>query len=126
MNAVEKVLKKYQQAALLIGNGPNLFAQIMPSWRDLLVSAGDKRIRFPYADLSNTEVYDLVQLYAKPSTDVKNRVRKKLALKKSYDLGVHKRLMELAMLYNSPVLTTNLDSAFEASIGAKIHHLDRA
>lgn len=123
MKAIKNVLKKYPNAAFLIGNGPNLAAGIMPSWSDLLVAAGDKRIEFPYDGLTNTEVYDLVELYAKPKTDVKKRVIKQLAIKDPAKLGVHKNLMELAMEHKAPVLTTNFDAGFETAIGASLHHI---
>ena len=123
MNAIKQVLKKYPDAAMLIGNGPNLSAGIMPSWSDLLLAAGDKRIEYPYDELTNTEIYDLVELYAKPTTDVKKRVIKQLNITPTDDLSVHKRLMNLAQAHNSPVLTTNFDAGFETAIGAKMHHI---
>ena len=124
MKAIKKILAKNPEAAMLIGNGPNLAAGIMPSWKELLIDAGDKRIAFPVDELSNTEVYDLIQLYAKPRTNVKKRVVKSLQLKPGADLSVHKRLMELAQEHNAPVLTTNFDAGFETSIGAEIHHIE--
>ncbi|MEP2936369.1 MAG: hypothetical protein ABJM06_11820 [Gilvibacter sp.] len=124
MKAIKQVLKKYPNAAMLIGNGPNLSAGIMPSWSDLLVAAGDQRIRFPYDELTNTEIYDLVELYAKPTTDVKKRVIDQLKLRKTDDLSVHKRLMNLAQENDSPVLTTNFDAGFETSIDAGMKRIN--
>ena len=123
MKAIKQVLKKYPHAAMLIGNGPNLSAGIMPSWSALLAAAGDQRIKYPYFELSNTEIYDLVELYAKPTTDVKKNVIGQLQIKDPTKLEVHKRLMELAKSHNSPVLTTNFDAGFETAIGAKMHHI---
>jgi hypothetical protein len=123
MKTLKRVISGYDKPALLIGNGPNLSAGIMPKWSDLLIAAGDKRIAFPVDELSNTEIYDLVELYAKPNTDVKKKVKEQLALKPTYNLSIHKALMQLAIANSSPVLTTNFDAGFETSIGANYHHI---
>ena len=61
MKALEDIIKRYNKTALLIGNGPNLAAKIMPTWKNLLFSASDSPINFQLEGLSNTEVYDLVE-----------------------------------------------------------------
>ncbi|WP_421877590.1 SIR2 family protein [Marinoscillum sp.] len=122
MKILSALRSKYRKAAFLIGNGPNLYSQIMPSWTNLLRAAGDKNVAFALKGLSYTEVYDLVELTAKDHLAIKPRIVKQLALKKSSDLSTHRALMQLARETDSPVLTTNFDTAFEDSIHAQLHH----
>jgi hypothetical protein len=124
MRALREIANKHSRVAFLIGNGPNLAARIMPSWKELLKSAADRPILFEIEGLSNTEVYDLVELHSKNSLDVKERVRVKLELLPSYNIQTHKRLMEFARSINSPVLTTNFDETFEHSVNAQLFHTD--
>ncbi len=124
MKVIEDIIKKHKQVALLIGNGPNLAAGIMPSWKELLLSISDNALAIDTEGLSNTEVYDLVQLTLGNGIDAKQRVRKKLELTSSDCLDVHKRLMSLAIAHGCPVLTTNFDAAFEKSVGAKMYHVE--
>lgn len=116
-----------ERFAFLIGNGPNLRSNLMPSWKDLLSRIADPPISFDLEGLSNTEVYDLIELnsvnMAAPE-DIKQKVCECLSLDDSSGLEIHSRLMSLAIDYDAPVLTTNFDSAFEDSIKAKIHHFD--
>jgi hypothetical protein len=124
MRALQKLVKKHDKVAFLIGNGPNLAANIMPSWKELLESAADRPLNLKLEGLSNTEVYDLVELHSDNGHEVKDRVKAKLELLPTYDISLHKRLMEFAEINSSPVLTTNFDEAFEKSIDAKLHHID--
>ena len=124
MKTLQNIVNRHPKVAFLIGNGPNLAARIMPSWKDLLKSAADRPIRFEIDGLSNTEVYDLVELHSENGHDVKERVKSKLDLLPSYNIDIHRRLMDFAETNGSPVLTTNFDEAFEYSINAKLHHID--
>lgn len=124
MDALREISNIHHRVAYLIGNGPNLASNIMPSWKDLLKSAADRPISFEIDGLSNTEVYDLVELHSENGHDVKDRVKNKLELLPSYNISIHRRLMEFAESKNSPVLTTNFDEAFENSINAELHHID--
>ncbi|MGC4100770.1 SIR2 family protein [Ferruginibacter sp.] len=124
MHALQQVRKKFTRAAFLIGNGPNLGAGIFPSWKDLLVAASDKGFRFAPEGLTNTEVYDLVELHSKDAKKVKQRVAQKLRLTASMNIDVHRRLMNYAATTNSPVLTTNFDAALETAVNAEIFHIN--
>lgn len=124
MRAIREISDQHSRVAFLIGNGPNLAAKIMPSWKELLVSASDRPIQFNIDGLSNTEVYDLVELHAGEGNDVKERVKRKLELLPSYDISIHHKLMEFAKSRNYPVLTTNFDEVFENSIDAKLFHIE--
>jgi hypothetical protein len=106
--------------ALLIGNGPNLAAQIMPNWKQLLKSISNPPIDFEVEGLSNTEVYDLVALHSRKGHDVKAHVIRELAIPPEQSLPIHERIMKLAQEFDAPVLTTNFDAAFETSVGAKL------
>eukprot|EP01063_Lacrimia_lanifica_P038192 TRINITY_DN8049_c0_g4_i2.p1 TRINITY_DN8049_c0_g4~~TRINITY_DN8049_c0_g4_i2.p1 ORF type:complete len:353 (+),score=78.33 TRINITY_DN8049_c0_g4_i2:402-1460(+) len=123
MEVMRGLLRRHPRMALLIGNGPNIASGLMPSWQDLLTSAGSKRYLACTEGLSNTEVYDLVQLHASDTARLKAKVVDMLALKRRADLRVHRDLMEFARGAGVPVLTTNFDAAFETSIGAKKHIL---
>lgn len=124
MRALQNMINRHNRVAFLIGNGPNLAANIMPSWKDLLTSAADRPIAFEVDGLTNTEVYDLVELHSENGHDVKERVKNKLELLPTYNLDIHRRLMEFASMHNSPVLTTNFDESFEKSVSAQLFHID--
>ena len=123
MKLLSEIRQQYDQAAFLIGNGPNLYSQIMPSWTDLLREAGDKNVAFALVGLSYTEVYDLLELTTKDHWAIKPRIVKLLKTITSDDHSLHKRLMDFANQTNSPVLTTNFDPAFEESIEAPLRHI---
>lgn len=110
-------------AALLLGNGPNLYARLFPSWKDLLVAAAANGKKFNPAGLTNTEVYDMVELHAPRGVKVKERVCAQLAFNPGQPLDTHRKLMELAIARNIPVLTTNFDEAFERSVKAGRFHI---
>ncbi len=124
MRVLEEILSNYDKTAFLIGNGPNLAANIMPTWKELLKSAADCPIDFETYGLSNTEVYDLVELSSKDQDGLKERIKNKLALRPTANIGIHRRLMEFALRNNSPVLTTNFDEAFEKSVNAELFHIE--
>lgn len=110
--------------AFFIGNGPNLYTKTFPSWKELLVAAAANGKKFKPDGLTNTEVYDMVELHAPKNISVKKRVCDKLALKPSQPLDTHRRLMELAIKQDVPVLTTNFDEAFERSVEAGRFHIN--
>jgi hypothetical protein len=124
MIALREIVNRHNKVAFLIGNGPNLAANIMPSWKDLLKSASDIPIRFEVDGLSNTEVYDLVEMSSDEPKEVKNRVKNRLEILPDYNTAIHKRLMEFAIANNSPVLTTNFDEVFEKSVNAELFHIE--
>lgn len=124
MRALQDIISRHNKVAFLIGNGPNLASSIMPSWKELLKSASDRPIRFEVDGLSNTEVYDLVEISSDEPKEVKNRVKNKLEILPHYNISIHKRLMELAIANNIPVLTTNFDEVFEKCVNAELFHID--
>jgi len=124
MRALQDIIDRHDKVAFLIGNGPNLAANLMPSWNDLLKSVSDKPIRFPVDGLSNTEVYDLVEMNSNEPNKAKENVKDKLVLPTNANLTIHRRLMELALDKSCPVLTTNFDEAFEKSIDATLFHIE--
>jgi hypothetical protein len=124
MEVIREIRNNYKQATFLIGNGANLYAGIMPSWKELLKAAADRQLEFDVNGLTNTEVYDLVVLNSNNGSKVKQRVCEKLQLEESYNLSVHKRIIEFARETDTPVLTTNFDEAFEKSVQAKLYHID--
>ncbi|UOB19161.1 SIR2 family protein [Abyssalbus ytuae] len=124
MKKLKEIREKYEKAAFLIGNGPNLNAGIMHSWKDLLKLASEKPVTFDTEGLTNTEVYDLTVLNSKNQDRVKSRIIKLLSLKTHDNINIHKGLMEFALNTDSPVLTTNFDEALEKSVQTKIFHVN--
>ena len=123
MSILDDLSNNHDRIALLIGNGPNQVAGIMPSWKDLLATAADRPIDFQIEGLSNTEVYDLVELHSREGADIKQRVKERLAIVEGSNLAIHRRLMEFAEQHRSPVLTTNFDEAFERSVNSRLYHI---
>jgi hypothetical protein len=123
MSVLQNISSGHNQVAFLIGNGPNLAANIMLSWKDLLKSISDRPIPYQTDGLTNTEVYDLVELYS-ANHDVKERVRMALELLPTYNIEIHRRLMRFAMSIHAPVLTTNFDESLEKSINAQLFNID--
>ena len=124
MKRIQKIHKGLGRAAFFIGNGVNLSARIMPSWKELLADLADKTLTIRTEGLSNTEIYNLIEINSTVAGNFKKKVCTRLTLQVAYNLGVHKRLMQFARETNSPVLTTNFDTALSESIGAKLTHLD--
>lgn len=125
MRAIRQILNTHENVAMLIGNGPNLVSNIMPTWKQLLKSVSSPPINFDVDGLSNTEVYDLVELHSNENHDVKQQVITQLELLPELDVSLHRGLMSLARDYDSPVLTTNFDEAFEKSIDAKLFRIGK-
>lgn len=123
MHIIRQILDRHNKVALLIGNGPNLSSNIMPSWKQLLKSVSNPPINFDVDGLSNTEVYDLVELHSDENHDVKASVVRELKLLPEKDISLHRRLMHLAIEYDAPVLTTNFDEAYETSVEAKLYRI---
>ncbi len=123
MEALREIVDQHDRVAFLIGNGPNLASNIMPSWKDLLKSISDKPIPFSVDGLSNTEVYDLVELNSDNPNEVKKKVGNKLELLWEHDTSLHRSLMNFANSVSAPVLTTNFDEVFEKSFGAKLYRI---
>src|SRR5690606_31560096 len=103
MRTLQNIVNQHHRVAFLIGNGPNIAANIMPSWKDLITSAADSPIALKVDGLTNTEIYDLVELHSENGHDVKERIKSKLELLPTYNLNIHRRLMEFAKTHNSPV-----------------------
>jgi hypothetical protein len=134
MKILRNIIEKHERVALLIGNGPNLAANIMPSWQKLLQSISPQKINFPTDGLSNTEIYDLIELGMKTMSTVeiidknitvkiKQKIAKKLWLAPNANIKIHKAIMKLAIERKCPVLTTNFDKALEKSVNAKLYHI---
>lgn len=124
MRALQNIVNQHPRVALLIGNGPNLAANIMFSWKDLLTSTAAQPIPFEVDGLTNTEIYDLVELHSEIGQDIKEKVKTLLEVLPNCNHDIHRRLMEFARTHNSPVLTTNFDEAFEKSVDAQLFHID--
>ena len=123
MRVLQNIANRHNKVALLIGNGPNLAANIMPSWTELLKSLADNPINFHIDGLSNTEVYDLVELNSKNPFEVKEKVKHELGIGNE-NIEIHRRLMNFAQNHDAPVLTTNFDNAFEVSINTRQYHIE--
>src|ERR1700754_542406 len=101
MKRIQKIHKDLGKAALFIGNGVNINARIMPSWKELLADLAGKTLTIRDEGLSNTEIYNLIEINSTVAGNFKKKVCTKLTLEVNYNLGVHKRLMEFARATNS-------------------------
>jgi hypothetical protein len=126
LRVLEEIIDRHRhpKVAFLIGNGPNLASSIMPSWKELLKSVSDRSIPFGVDGLSNTEVYDLVEIYSEDPKKIKERIKNSLEVLPHYNINIHQRLMQLAVNKGIPVMTTNFDETFEKSIGAQLFHIE--
>lgn len=122
MRAIREIRDSLPEAAFFLGNGVNLNAGIMPSWESLLsgITNGD----LLKEGLTNTEIYDLIELSSIDHKELKYKVASKLKLQGDENLYPHRRLMEYASITGSPVLTTNFDHALASSISAEKYHVN--
>jgi len=123
MYKIEQLTGNFKKIAFLIGNGPNIATRLFPSWNDLLKSLSDDHIVMNTLGLTNTEIFDLVELNTDPKQDLKKRVAEKLKLGKC-NLNLHRKIMEYAIYRNAPVLTTNFDCAFENCVKTTKFHIE--
>ena len=126
LEILKEIRARYDRAAFLIGNGPNMYTGLMPSWKVLLNNAAGKPLEVDLDGLSNTEVYDLSAILSGDEINVKKRVSASLIIEPGERIHVQKGLMELAIKTDSPVLTTNFDAAFELSVGAGLQYITSA
>ena len=109
--------------AVVLGNGINRYTEILPVWKKLLASIPDEGVELSLDGLSNTEVYDLVELHAKDYKLVKRKVAESLRLSNGIDLSIHRQFLRVLISNKIPVLTTNFDTSLEHSVGANLYHL---
>lgn len=117
MNKIREIRGSLEEAAFFVGNGINLYAGIMQSWEDLLSELSHTKIEGE--GLTNTEIYDLIELSAPNHSNLKEKVVDGLVLKGSENLNPHRKLVNYASLTKTPILTTNFDLALENSVGAE-------
>ena len=97
--------------AILLGNGINQCANIFPTWKDLLNEIGGGDINGD--GLTNTEIYDFIELRAFDSDKLKFNIAQKFENVVEINSPVYQNFLELVRRTNCPVLTTNFDFALE-------------
>jgi hypothetical protein len=120
MVVLRKILKQAGRAAFLVGNGPNLHAKTLPCWNDLLKQVPDNPLDISLDGVTNTEKYDIIEMNSHSIGEMKKKVAQLLELNDTSKLAVHKRILDISIQDDLPVLTTNFDRCFEEAINAKI------
>jgi hypothetical protein len=120
------ILSRDDAPALLLGNGINRIWNNDPmSWEHLLSKLAENRgvALHPeeLAEMSNTELYDLLDL-AKPNTNKDNLQVDVRDLMRSWKpTHVHEMIVAWATRRSAPVLTVNFDENLSASHKLKLH-----
>ncbi len=116
---LEEAIRYYERPAILLGNGINQCANIFPTWRDLLNEIGGGDINPD--GLTNTEIYDFIELRTFDSDALKYQVAQKFESVTDIASPVYSKFLDLVRSKNCPVLTTNFDFALEKA-GALLPH----
>jgi hypothetical protein len=111
MGLLEQSIKYLGHPAILLGNGINQCANIYPTWRDLLNEIGGGDINSE--GLTNTEIYDFIELRTYNADKLKSIVANKFEDVKDIYSTVYLNFLELVRRKNCPILTTNFDFALE-------------
>lgn len=115
---------------LILGNGVNRYrnAGNANSWQGLLLHMAKRYLPehahdFP-AGISTTEFFDVLSLRGR-SSNAESALQKEFCspLDTWLSFDHHRRIVEWARNNNSPVLTTNFDTALSQADGATLHHL---
>ena len=111
MGLLEDTIKKMGRPAILLGNGINQCAEIFPSWNELLTNVGADNIITE--GLTNTEIYDFLELKSKDSKYLKFKVANNFEQIKKSKSETHQNFINLVNSHDCPVLTTNFDLALK-------------
>ena len=111
MGLLKQSIDYLGRPAILLGNGINQCAGIFPTWKDLLKDIGGSN--FNTEGLTNTEIYDFIELRAFDADTLKSRIVKKFEDVKEIKSPVYNNFLNLVREYNCPVLTTNFDLALQ-------------
>ena len=123
--SLEDALNRDDAPALLIGNGINRASdQDQLSWEDLLAHlAGGRGVSLSkgqVSEMSNTEMYDLLDL-AKPWSRKSNlQVEVRDLLREWQPNELHEMVVRWAIKRQAPVLTVNFDENLSTSHGLKL------
>jgi hypothetical protein len=111
MGLLSTTIGKLNKPAILVGNGINLCHDLFPNWDELLKKHAG--VDFNSEGLTNTEIYDFIELRNKDGNKLKINIAKYFNKSIKKKLTVHSSFMELVSLKNCPVLTTNFDFTLE-------------
>jgi len=112
MALFKKIIEEVGRPAILVGNGINLLTNIFPSWDELLKSISSSDLETD--GLANTEIYDFIELKSEKGKELKKLVSNRFE-SVEIDSKAHQDFIELLILKECPVLTTNFDFSFEKS-----------
>ncbi len=106
-------LDKLDRPAILVGNGINLLTGLFPSWDKLLKTHSGVDLKTE--DLTNTEIYDFIELKTEDGSKLKGAIAKSFEnIKKT--TKIHQDFIQLMIQKDCPVLTTNFDFSFEQDL----------
>jgi hypothetical protein len=112
MGLLKKTIEKLDRPAILVGNGINLCSDLFPSWDKLLKK--NANVNFKSDGLTNTEIYDFIELKTDDGgSKLKGNIAKSFEKDPKKSSEIHKMFIELVILKDCPVLTTNFDFTFE-------------
>lgn len=111
MGLLKSAIEQLGRPAILLGNGINLVNDTLPDWNDLLANIGGAHISSK--GLTNTEIYDFIELRSDPELDFKKEISRSLNIPPEENLSVHSEFLELIKPIGCPVLTTNFDLSLE-------------
>ena len=114
MGLLRDTINYLNSPAILIGNGINLCSDTMVSWNELLTQIANVQIN--PAGLSNTEIFDFIELRTQYGAELKNVVAQQLDDVTPEYSAVHEKFLQLVMENKCPILTTNFDKTF-SSVG---------
>jgi hypothetical protein len=114
MGLLEKTINKLDSPAILIGNGINLCADLFPSWDKLLKKRSG--ISFKSEGLTNTEIYDFIDLKTDDGVKLKYDIAKSFENDPKKNSEIHKKFMDLVIKKDCPILTTNFDFTLEHTL----------
>lgn len=124
MGLLSQKIQQLGRPAILLGNGLNLYAGAFQSWGKLLEEIGGVRVR--PEGLTNTEIYDFIELRSDPGENLKYNVAKKFELSKDVSLDKHLRFLEIVREQGCPVLTTNFDFALEKAKDLSVYRTSKS
>jgi hypothetical protein len=107
MGLLLNTINYLKSPAILVGNGINLCSTNMISWNDLLTQIANVRIN--PAGLTNTEIFDFIELRSQYGSNLKHVVSNRLDEVTPNYSDVHSQFLNIAIRNNCPVLTTNFD-----------------
>ena len=111
MGILKNIIEQLGRPAILLGNGINLVNGTLSNWDELLSNIGG--ININSNGLTNTEIYDFIELRSDPELNLKDEIARGLESIDENKLEIHTQFLDLVKTKGCPVLTTNFDHGLE-------------